>query len=280
MLLFLVAAFMSAESLGIVCTPVADMYASASAEAAVVSQAIYGSAVTLTDGKNGWAKVRTADGYTGWMPESSFRKLAAGEAAYASAGRVARIESLFANLYQEPDVTKHRPILTVPFETRLEIVAEPEAGGRWLEARLVDGRTAWVQRGDLSFDAAPLSTAATIALAQRFLGMPYLWGGTSTFGYDCSGFIQMLYRYRGVMLPRDAQPQADWGGFAPVERDALQPGDLVYFGQSAKKITHTGMYLGDGRFISATPHGKPVVQIDRLDDPYWSALYVAARRLK
>jgi cell wall-associated NlpC family hydrolase len=65
-----------------------------------------------------------------------------------------------------------------------------------------------------------------------------------------------------------------------VERKNLQPGDLLYFGKGAGKITHTGMYLGDGQFISATAHNQPVVRIDRLDDPYWSQLFVAARRLK
>jgi cell wall-associated NlpC family hydrolase len=119
-----------------------------------------------------------------------------------------------------------------------------------------------------------------IALSRSFLGLPYLWGGTSTFGFDCSGFVQMLCRRRGALIPRDAQPQAGWSGFAPVERHDLRPGDLVYFGQSVGKITHTGMYLGDGQFISATAHSQPVVHIDRLDDPYWSQLFVAARRMK
>jgi len=65
-----------------------------------------------------------------------------------------------------------------------------------------------------------------------------------------------------------------------VDPKDLQPGDLVYFGKSAQKITHTGMYIGDGRFINATTHFKPVIQICRLDDPHWSAILVAARRWK
>jgi cell wall-associated NlpC family hydrolase len=262
----------------VVSRPVANMYSSATEQADVVSQAIYGRPLALIEEKDGWARVRTEDDYTGWMPASSFRRLAAGEPAYASKGRVAQVEALFANLYREPDVTKHAPLLVLPFDTRLEIAAERDE--RWLEARLVDGGTAWVQRGDVTFDAAPMPIDALIAFSKRFLGLPYLWGGTSTFGYDCSGYIQMLMRRRGVTIPRDAQPQADWKGLVPVETKDLQPGDLLYFGRSDKRITHTGMYIGGGQFINATTHDRPIVQICPLGDPYWTKLLVAARRLK
>jgi cell wall-associated NlpC family hydrolase len=265
----------------VVTQPVANMYKSASGQAEVVSQAIYGSSIGLLEAKDGWAKVRTADGYTGWMPAASFRPLRAGERPYASQGRVAQVTSLFANLYQEPDVTKHAPALTVPFETRLEVSSGAASeGGRWLRIRLADGRAAWIQRGDIAIDPQPMPVPALVEFSKRFIGLPYLWGGTSTFGYDCSGFVQMLMRRRGVLVPRDAQPQADWSGAVAVDRNNLQPGDLVYFGEPAQKITHTGMYIGDGQFISATTHEKPTVQISNLEDVYWSRLFVAARRLK
>jgi cell wall-associated NlpC family hydrolase len=193
---------------------------------------------------------------------------------------VAAVFSLFAHVYREPDVTKRAPMLTVPFETRLEIAGESEREGRWHQARLADGRLGWVQTGDLTFDTAPLSTAEMLALSRRFLGLPYTWGGTSSFGYDCSGFVQMLERRHGVMLPRDAQPQAEWSGVEPVTRAELKPGDLLYFGASPHKITHTGMYLGDGQFISATTYQTPMVRIDKLEDPHWARLLVAIRRVK
>ena len=126
-----------------------------------------------------------------------------------------------------------------------------------------------------------LSIAETLELSKRFLGLPYTWGGTSSFGYDCSGFSQMLGRRRGLNMPRDAQPQADWDGAVPVARvQDLQAGDLLYFGASAKKITHTGIYLGAGQFINATTHETPMVRIDNLNDAYWTKLLVAMRRLK
>jgi cell wall-associated NlpC family hydrolase len=137
-----------------------------------------------------------------------------------------------------------------------------------------------VQAGDIAFAARPLSIPEMIEFSKRFLGLPYTWGGTSSFGYDCSGFAQMLVRRRGVLMPRDAQPQADWSGVTPVERKDLKPGDLLYFGESAKKITHSGVYLGDGKFIDATTWQTPMVRIDDLNDAHWSRLLVAMRRVK
>ncbi len=274
MLLFL-AAFLAASN-AVVLKPVANMYSGPSESADVVSQAIYGTNIVILEEKDGWAKIRTPDEYTGWMANSSFLRT---ETPYAAKGSVARVEGLFANIYQEPDVTKHQPVLTAPYETRLEIAPEAK-GERWLQARLVDGRTAWVQRGDVGFDLGPAGIPELIAFSKRFLGLPYLWGGTSTFGYDCSGYTQMLCRRRGIVIPRDAGPQARWEGMTPVKRSDLQPGDLLYFGSSEQKITHTGMYIGGGEFIHATTNERPVVQISRLDEPHWTRLFVAARRLK
>ena len=256
--------------------PVANMYSAATEDTDVVSQAIYGTNVGWLEEKDGFVKVRTPDDYTGWMPAAWLRR----GRAYATEGRVAQVDSLLANLYREADVTKHQPLLVVPFETKLEVVAEPADNQRWLQVRLVDDRLAWVQRGDVIFDFVPLSIEATLELSKRFLGLPYLWGGTSSFGYDCSGFVQMLCRRRGVVIPRDAKPQAHWEGMMPVERADLKPGDLLYFGRSLERITHTGMYLGDGLFINATTYQRPLVRIDNLNEEHWTQLYVTARRLK
>lgn len=280
MLLMFVAAAMLAQPSAVVLKPVANMYSRPAQEADVVSQALYGVTVGIVEERDGWARVRTPDDYTGWMPLAWLRRLAATEKPYASEGRVIQVESLFANVYREPDVTKREPLMTLPFEVRLEVSAEPEAGGRWLRVRLVDGGDAWIQRGDVRFDFEPMSVEQLVVFARRFLGLPYLWGGTSTFGYDCSGFVQMLCRRRGVIIPRDAAPQYRWQGMMPVPKENLQPGDLLYFGSSPEKITHTGMYLGNGEFINATTYQQPVVRIDRLDDPHWQRLYQGARRLK
>lgn len=255
--------------------PVLDLHDAPRAASPLVSQALYGSPVTVLERKGRWARVRTPDQYTGWAALAGLDARP-----YAVSGRVAMVSSLFANVYAQPDVARRKPALTLPFEARLEVTAEPQDDPRWIEVRLVGGGAAWVQRGDLVFDSLPLDVPALIAFSKRFLGLPYLWGGTSTFGYDCSGFAQMLLRRRGANAPRDAAPQAAWSGVVEVDRGKLEPGDLLYFGPSPGKITHTGTYLGGGEFISATTYEKPVIRIDRLDDPHWAALFVAARRLK
>jgi len=260
----------------VVLRPVANMYSKPTEDADVVSQAIYGSNVALMEEREGWAHIRTADDYTGWTPLSMLR---AGPA-YASTDGAAQVVSLFAHIYREASVTRHAPLLTVPFETRLEAVSKPSLEDRWLQVRLPDDRAGWIQTGDVAFHVKPLSIPEMLELAKRFMGAPYTWGGTSSFGYDCSGFAQMLERRRGVLMPRDAQPQADWTGLTPVKREDLQPGDLLYFGSSDKRITHTGVYLGDGKFIDATTFETPMVRIDDLTDPHWTRILVAMRRVK
>jgi len=272
----LMALFAVALPNAVVVQPVANMYSRPSLDADVVSQAIYGGNVGLIERTDGWARIRTPDDYAGWVPLASLRP----GPPYAAAGRNAEVRSLFAHIYREPDVTKHAPLVTVPFEARLEVASESTEDPRWASVRLPDGRSGWMQSGDLGFHAKPLAVAELLEFSRRFLGLPYTWGGTSSFGYDCSGFMQMLARQRGAAMPRDAQPQADWSGVQPVERKDLQPGDLLYFGASARHITHTGMYLGEGKFIDATTYQTPMVRIDELANPHWAGLLVAVRRIR
>jgi SH3-like domain-containing protein len=278
--LLAVAAAWAAAADFVVIVPVANMFRGPDNNTDVVSQAIYGTNISLIDEKGEWKHVRTPDEYTGWIHASALRPLPAGRA-YAVSGSIAEVWNRAANVYRETNVTAHAPLLTLPFETHLEVVSTTTAGGdRWLKIRLPDENTAWIQSGDVLVDPKPLSIADTIELARRFLGVTYTWGGTSSFGYDCSGFMQMLVRHRGRIMPRDADLQAAWDGLTAVPRDQLQPGDLLYFGRSPERITHTGMYIGDGKFINDTTYQHPMVQIGDLNDEHWSKALVAARRLK
>jgi len=272
----------------VVVVPVANMYSKPTEKGDVVSQAIYGSNVKLLEARGEWSKIQTADHYKGWTPSRYLRIILAGNG-YATAGPTVQIESLFANIYAEPDITKHKPVVTIPFEAKLEVVPDdPKRPGKghqeshegWLHVRLAGMTLAWIQAGDTTADPKPLTIPESIELAKRFLGLPYLWGGRSSYGYDCSGFTQMLVRSRGINMPRDADQQAAWSGVARIERKDLQAGDLLFFGSSQKDITHTGMYIGGGQFIHDTTNGHPVVQISRLDDELWTHLLVACRRVK
>jgi len=263
----------------VVARPVVDMLSKPRADSDVVSQTLYGTDVLSIQQSEGWYKIRTADGYTGWVAPSDLLPLKNGP--YAPDDKSVQVAALSVNLYREADVTRHAPLLRLPWEARLETVpGTVDSGPRWLQVRLVDGQTAWVQRGDVSTKPTPLTIDQTLQLAQKFLGVTYTWGGVSSYGFDCSGFTQMLVRQRGIEMPRDASVQAAWSGVAPVERKDLQSGDLLFFGASVAKITHTGMYLGNGMFIHDTTHEHPGVQISRLGDLPWTHLLVAARRVK
>jgi len=282
-LLVVLLAVSSAMAVGrvyVVVLPVVNMYSQPTEKADVVSQAIYGSNVLLVAARGEWSRIQTADGYRGWTPSRHLRLVQTGSG-YATSGRTAQVESLFANIYREPDVTRHKPMLTVPFESRLEVVSEGKGKEEgWLQIRLADKQSAWIQASDTVIDVRALSIAESVELAKRFLGLPYLWGGRSSFGFDCSGFTQMIVRRRGFTMPRDADKQAAWSGVVPVLRKDLQAGDLLFFGSNPKSIDHTGMYIGEGQFIQASTNGHPVVQIGRLDDEPWTRLLVACRRVR
>ena len=266
----------------VVVVSVENMYSQADDAKDVVSQATLGQTVTVLQEQGDFVRVRTPDRYEGWLPRAALAAYPdAAAPRYGRAGRLVEVTSLMANLYRDADVTTARPLLQAPLATRLEV--EAERSERWLAVRLPGGGGAFVQRGDVRPVAAEGprrrgTPAELVATARRFMGVPYLWGGMTARGIDCSGLASRVYHANGVDLPRDADMQFEDANAAPVRRGALRPGDLVFFGRDAKHITHVGMYLGGGRFVNATTHETPMVREDRLADPYWSRIYQGARR--
>jgi cell wall-associated NlpC family hydrolase len=271
------------EREAVVVVTVENMYSGPTDAVDVVSQATLGQTVGVLEVWGAFARVRTPDGYEGWLPVAAIRPYAdASVPRYGRVGRVVWVTSLMANVYREADVTTARPRLQAPLSTRLEVTGDGP-GERWLAVRLPDGSPGFVQRGDVQplDPAAPPGRGtpeAVVATARRFVGVPYLWGGMTARGLDCSGFVSRVYEANGLTLPRDADMQFEDPRARPVARESLQPGDLLFFGRDARHVSHVGLYVGGGRFLNATTHETPVVREDVLDDPHWSAIFQGARR--
>ncbi|MBN2207116.1 MAG: C40 family peptidase [Candidatus Aminicenantes bacterium] len=285
-ILMLGPAFGQAPRAGVVIHDVENMYSKADDGADVVSQALLGVTVKILASAQGaegepWFEVQTPDTYKGWMPASGLRVYAAGEPAYASSGMVFEVTSLVALVYETPDVTEKKPRAKAPISAVLEAAGAP--GERWLPVTLPCGHKGQVQLGDgalrdAGFKRPRIAPEETAALAKRFLGLPYQWGGNSPFGIDCSGFAQLLYRLSGVEILRDAGIQMTDSGLLEVPKGEEETADLVFFGRAPDRIGHVGMMISRAEFIHATTHEKPVIQISTLSDAYWMRIYQGARR--
>jgi peptidoglycan DL-endopeptidase CwlO len=119
--------------------------------------------------------------------------------------------------------------------------------------------------------APPSRYGGVVGIAMQYLGIPYVYGGASPSGFDCSGFVMYVYAQVGVSLPHNAAMQYGYG--TPVDRSQLQPGDLVFF----NGLGHNGMYIGGGQFIHS-PHTGDVVKISSLSG-WYDSTWVGARRL-
>ena len=145
---------------------------------------------------------------------------------------------------------------------------------------MIDGGSGWIQNGDVVPVEQTLSVDDVIALAPRFVGLPFTWGGVTTYGFDCSGFIEMLCRQRGVSLPRRLAHQVEWLGRHGLATDVPQAGDLALFGTDATKATHIGLMLTRERFIHSTVVGRPTVQLSHLADEPWRDRLRGFRRIQ
>ena len=139
--------------------------------------------------------------------------------------------------------------------------------------------------GSSDYASAVMKLAASLSIpvnavtaAEHWLGVPYVFGGCSTTGVDCSCLVQLVYRSLGINLPRTAAEQYD--ATTRVQREGLQPGDLVFFANTYMPgISHVGIYIGGGQQINAPTEGQ-VVSIQPVFDGYWGAHFIAGGRVR
>ncbi len=272
-------------SRSVVAVPLADVRRDPDANSELVTQALLGTPVQrLAEGPGGaWVYARLPD-YEGWVDRAT---LAAEEAPTSTpADQYVRVTLSTAPL-QVMGTEAPAESWTVYAGTVLQRV---DAGsGDPVRVALPDGRQGTIAAAAV----APLREQngpqgewpAILATAREFLTTPYLWGGMSRQGIDCSGFVQMVYRVHGYGMPRDADQQFNTLPHV-VARGAWEPGDLLFFGKGPEAITHVGMYIGNSQVIHASGKGPvPSVQIQSLDPTapdYAERLvttYVGARRI-
>jgi cell wall-associated NlpC family hydrolase len=244
------------------------------------TQAIYGTRVGVVDRRGAWLKVvlpsqpsnLDARGYPGWVPS---RQLTGTAPVRTSQTAIVRT----GTTWLWSDSTVNGPagsrLMEISYDTRLPVIRSTPA---YVVVSLLGGRHAAVNPHAVAIRSTGTSAAASrnavVDEAKGFLGLPYLWGGTSGFGFDCSGLTYAVYAAFGRTLSRDASQQARNG--TPIQGSSLLPGDLVFFRDSASgPVAHVGLYVGNGSMIDA-PHTGAVVRIDQVSSfPY----YAGARRL-
>ncbi|WP_042480415.1 C40 family peptidase [Solitalea canadensis] len=244
--------------------------------AEMATQMTLGTPVDVLMKKDGWLLVRTPDGYISWteamgvglMDETEFKQ-------WQSADKILYTE-YFGHAYQQP---KKESSIVADLAKGAIVKLEGEEKG-FYKVTYPDNRTAYVEKKE----AIPLknwlqsrnpSAENIITTAKTLLGTPYLWGGTSIKGVDCSGFIKTSFFLNGIILPRDASQQVFAGekvdiyenGSVNIEKGIsnMQNGDLLFFsskpdGNLNAPITHVGMYIGNGEFI----HSSGMVRINSL----------------
>lgn len=231
----------------------------------IQTQLLMGTEVIVTETKGNWVQIcipdqqthKNALGYPGWVPKHQLAQ---------------RTDRAASSKWAE--VTSNRAILSLETaELELSYMTRLPAGEVFAESISVQSPIGegMLSRRDVRIlsdtEADSLSShkgQCIVKQAERFIGLPYLWGGMSSYGFDCSGFAHQMHKSLGILIPRDASDQARQG--VPISREQLEPGDLLFFAQDEGKgrIHHVAIYAGHNHMIHS-PDSRGGVEKVRLD---------------
>ena len=233
----------------------------------MVSQAIMGTPIKILKKSGSWMLVQTPDYYIGWASDSGIKEFDEKKMAEWRKSKRLIFTTKSGDILSEKD--DQAIVSDIVSGCIVNLVSEQR---EYYLVELPDGRNGRIDKKNSQnfckwcHEIKP-EAQKLISFAKSMTGSPYLWGGTSTKMADCSGFVKTIYFMGGVILARDASQQFLHGEEVDISSsfELLQPGDLLFFGSvnsdGAKRITHTGMYIGDTEFI----HSSGMVKVNSLD---------------
>ena len=251
-------------------------------EASLDTQARMGDIVQVLDSESYWRKISIPEPYEGWTTQMAIVPMSEEELkAYEAAPKWMCVAE-YAHIFVTPSLDADRICDFVMGDV-------VRKGGLsidgWSNVVLPDGRQGWVEAGTVQdFAEWTASRECTsdnvIALAKKFLGVPYMWGGISPKHFDCSGLTRFCFMMNGMQLPRDCSQQIKEGCEVPFDFAKMKPGDLVFFGNpDTGSPSHVGIYMGGGKMI----HSSQMVRINSLKkgrpDSYEGKPVIAVRRI-
>jgi gamma-D-glutamyl-L-lysine dipeptidyl-peptidase len=228
----------------------------------LATQALMGWPILLKYREGDWFRVQTGDGYLSWANEAGLQLLTENALNEYRQQAFAAITGEKTFAYSSPEgaiLQDLHPGCIIPLTG---IVIDD-----WVEVRLPNGLSGWVQSGEIvqvnTLLTRVLTVESMLSTAKQYIGRPYLWGGTSPVAMDCSGYTKMVMHMHGYQFPRDASQQISLGREITDDPDlpGVRAGDFLYFGVKAgedtpEKVTHVAICLGDSRFIHASGQVK------------------------
>ncbi|MBR0313950.1 MAG: C40 family peptidase [Bacteroidales bacterium] len=283
---------LNGKTYGIVCMSTASFNCGGSFSAESGTQALMGMPVRILEENNDdWYRCINMEGYTAWVITRSVKAMTEEEyKAYLAKPKVF-VKTKYSTLYSEKNVNS-LPVSDLVWGC---ILIDEGKSGAWRKVSVADGRTGYVPASDVVdlkawIDSAVPTEKNIVETAKQFCGFPYVWGGTSIKGVDCSGLSKSAYFLNGYVLRRDASQQCKTGDSVDVSKfvagnytkealSNLRPGDLVFFGRKAEngrreRVTHVAIYMGDGMII----HSSNIVRINSLI-PGEKDYYAGSRRM-
>lgn len=262
-------------------------------ESALETQELMGTVVEITGEKGYWREIISPQPYQAWCTRKGIVEMSQQEIEAYKAAPKCMFTGLYGHIYEKPSF-KGQTICDLVGGDILRVISR----GRWTKVMLPSGKTGWVHssllkehkgftyiaKGEGNADSiSDELMEKIISTAFKLKGIPYLWGGMTSKGVDCSGLVRWSCLMNGIHIPRNASQIIHCGD--PVSLDALQRGDFVFFGSPAtpekpQKVTHIGLYIGEGKII----HSSQVVRVNSMnpsEPDYYenSHRLIAARRL-